>query len=405
MSGAAAGATNAAAEARRLAHALAAASDQALTRAVAVFDRLAERREADQVLDAARPRLRRLRPPRPITLPRLLFLPLDGVIEDAKGWKRSAGSLPRSALPPIATMLREAIAPEAAEIEAAIADATFSDLAAVGRAGGRLWQAAAEAAPRLEPPTAWGETGLRTMDFRNAITLCSGVWRHAAPLWAALAEAREGPPETLVRAAMEDAAAEEAIIREAMLATLLMKAARPGTVANAAARALPGPAIEAALERWMEESKPDFAVGDAQGAARLAEDFVRAIEDLETSGALRHPERRQRLQALRSEVSEACRETYAATIARSVIEPLKAQGTRLSDAAASAMEEAARSLRRLDLAGRSLGGGIAYDSVLRRVIDAFAELHTAAEANPADLARLTEILAGPEAAMKLLDPG
>lgn len=398
-------ASSTAAETRRLAQALAAASDEALTRAVAVFDRLPDRREADRILDAARPRLRRLRPPRPITLPRLLFLPLDGVIVDARAWKRTPGRLPRSALLPLAAAVRTAIGAEAAEIEAAFAGATFADLATIGRAGGALWRAAAAVAPSLAPPPQWQETGLTAADFQAALALSAGVWRHAGPLWAALAAARDGPPEPLIRAAMEAAAGEDATVREAMLATLLLKAAQPGTVAAAAARFLPAAAVDAALERWMAESRPDFAVGDARGAARLAEDFLRAIADLETSGALRRPEQRQALQAMRSEVAEACRTTYAETAARDIVAPLKAMGARLSDAAIGAMEAAARALRRLELAGRSLGGGTAYDSAVRRLTETFAELRAAAAAHPADLARLVEILAGPDEAMKLLDCG
>lgn len=393
------------AEARRLGHALAAASDEALSRAVAVFDSLPQRREADRLLDAARPRLRRLRPPRPITLPRLLFLPLDGVIDDAKDWKRAPGRLPRSALLPIAAAVRSAIGPRADAIEAEFAGATFSDYNTITHAGGRLWQAAAEASNGLKPPAEWTGTGFTAADFRNAVTLSAGVWWHAGPLWAALAAAHDGPPEALVRTAMESAATEDAMVRQAMAATMLLKAACPGTVATVVGSALPGSAAETLLDHWMEASKPDFTQHDAKGACRLAEDFVRAIENVEASGAIQQPERRQRLQALRSAVSEACHETYTATFVSSVIEPLRTQGTQISDAEITTMEDSARSLRRLEVAGRSLGGSARYDVTLRRMTEILTNLRNSAAARPADVARLTEIVAGPEAALKLLDAG
>ncbi|GGJ09502.1 hypothetical protein GCM10011320_15620 [Neoroseomonas lacus] len=68
-----------------------------------------------------------------------------------------------------------------------------------------------------------------------------------------------------------------------------------------------------------------------------------------------------------------------------------------------AMETKARALRRLEQAGRQLVGGPTHDAVLRRIVDGFGMMRAAPGANPADLASLTEILAGPEAALRLLD--
>lgn len=163
------------AEQRRLTHAVASASDDALARVVAVFDRMADRREADRLLDAARPRLRRLRPPRPIAFTRLLFLPLDGVVADARRWKRADGGLPRSALPALGDAVRVAIGVEAGAIEAGFAGRSFADLPAVDAAGRRLWRAAAGAAARLVPPPGWEGSGLGEAEFRHCVALAAGV--------------------------------------------------------------------------------------------------------------------------------------------------------------------------------------------------------------------------------------
>ena len=394
-----------AAEQRRLTHAVAAASDATLARVVAVFDRLTDRREADRLLDAARPRLRRLRPPRPIAFTRLLFLPLDGAVVDPRAWKRQDGTLPRSALPHLAEAVRAAIGAEAIAIEEAFAGATFSDAALVGGAGLRLWRAAAQSGTGLKAPPYWGTTGLSAADYEHCAKLSLRVWTHAKPLWAALAAAREGPPEPLVRDAMTAAASEEPMVIEAILATILLKAARPGTVAAAAAasRATPAGMTERVLDRWLEDCQPDFPPGDPVGAAQLAEAFAEAIEDLENSPAGRRPERRQRVAALRRHADETCRATFVDATTKALIEPMAKQGGRIDAAGIHALERTARSLKRLEQAGRNLGGGTAYDAALRRMTDAFAAMRAAPDANIADLARLTEILAGPEAAMRLFD--
>ncbi len=392
-----------AAEQRRLTHAVAAASDQALAGIVALFDRMPDRREADRLLDAARPRLRRLRPPRPITLPRLLFLPLDGVIAEPRSWRRQDGGIPRSALVPIAQAASEALGAEAAAIEALCAGRNFAELRTVDAAGRRLWRGAAEVAGRLAAPPVWAASGLAPADFRHAMTIAAGVWRHADALWAALLAARDGPPAAIVRDTLAAAAAEDPMVPEAMLATILLKAAKPGSVAAAAARTGPPGTAERMLDRWLDDCDPEIRGSDPQGAARLAEEFAEALEDLEACPAGRHPERRQRLAALRREVGESCRGAYAEAATQALLEPLARPGPPPNDTAMQALESTARALKRLEQAGRVLGGGAAYDTATRRVVDAFGALRAAPGANRADLARLTEILAGPEAALRLLD--
>jgi hypothetical protein len=136
------------------------------------------------------PRLRRLRPPRPIAFARLLFLPLDGAIADPRTWKRSDGGLPRSALMGLADAVHRATGPEATAIEDAFAGRSFADLPAVDAAGRRLWRAAARVAPSLAPPPGWAGSGLGDADFRHCAALSAGVWRHADLLWTALLAAR-----------------------------------------------------------------------------------------------------------------------------------------------------------------------------------------------------------------------
>lgn len=394
-----------AAEQRRLMHAVAASSDKALAGVVALFDSMTDRQEADRLLDTVRPRLRRLRPARPITLPRLLFVPVQGVIAEARSWHRQEGGIPRNALVPIAEAIRVALGAEAQAIEALFAGHNFGELRSVDAAGRRLWRGAAAVAASLVQPPCWEAAGLAAADFRHAMTIAAGVWRHADPLWAALVAARDGPPEAMVRDAVTAAAAEDPMVQEAILATLLLQAAKPGSVAAAAAAARIGPAAttERVLDRWIDGCSPDIAVADPLGSARLAEEFVEAIDDLEACPAGRRPERRQRLAALRRDVGEACRSVFADGAKGSLLAPLARPGPPPDDEAMLAFEETARALKRLERAGRSLGGGQAYDVALRQIVDGFRAMRAGPNSSPADLARLVEILAGSEAALKLLD--
>ncbi|GGJ09507.1 hypothetical protein GCM10011320_15630 [Neoroseomonas lacus] len=82
-----------------------------------------------------------------------------------------------------------------------------------------------------------------------------------------------GPPDVLVQDALTAAAAEGPMVPEAILATLLLKAAKPGSAAAAAAAARIGPpgAAERMLDRWIDGCNSDITIADPQGSARLGE--------------------------------------------------------------------------------------------------------------------------------------
>lgn len=167
-------------ETRHLVYALASASDMALTNVVEILDGLPNRLEADRLLDAARPRLRQIRPARSLQFTRLLFLPLDGAIVDNKEWRRGDARLPRTALPGIAEALRLSMKGEAERLEESFSGKNFQDLGVVDRAGRALWAAAGVHAPNLQPGPNWEKTGLRPEDFTALVQMAAPVWRHAA---------------------------------------------------------------------------------------------------------------------------------------------------------------------------------------------------------------------------------
>lgn len=398
--------------ARQISHALAGASDATLARVVAMLDGLAVRGDADRLLDAARQRLRRLRPPRPLAFTRLLFLPLDGAILPAADWQRGSGQVPRSAMGPIAAAMRAALGAEAEAIDAACAGHSFADLPTVDRVGRGLWEIAAHHGARLSRPANWeAETGLRPEDFAPLAALAAGVWRHAGPLWTAMLAARGGPPDALVREALAGPLGANEKIFSTALATLLLRAARPGSVAAVAAGMSPQatPLAERVLDLWIESCAPELPQDDPGNAAEMAEEFGQAIEDLEASPMARHPARRRALHALRRGTDEACRAVFARAVEERLLIPvLKADG---EDAAAvDALEAEARLLKRLEVAARRVGSPDVYDRALRRIAETLIGL-SAAPAGPTarltatDLARIAEILVGPEIALAVLRPG
>jgi hypothetical protein len=215
-------ARNQLAETRHLIHALASASDMALAQVIEILDRLPDRSEADRLLDAARPRLKQIKPSRSLQFTRLLFLPLDGAISDNKDWQKGDARLPRSTLQPIADALRLAMGPEAERLAASFQGKFFHDTPIVDRAGRALWAAAARLAPVITPGPRWERTGLRPDDFAPLVQLAAGVWRHADPIWIAVQLAGWGPPDDAVRAALSPMADEDSPAFSMALATLML---------------------------------------------------------------------------------------------------------------------------------------------------------------------------------------
>ena len=395
------------AETRHLIHALASASDMALAQVIEILDRLPDRSEADRLLDAARPRLRQIRPSRSLQFTRLLFLPLDGAISDTRDWQKGDARLPRSALPAIAEALRLAMGHEAERLEASFNGKSFHDAAAVDRIGRILWGVAARLAPSLKPGPRWDRTGLREADFVALVQLASGIWQHAAPLWAAIQQAGWGPPDEAVRAALSPFAGDNSPAFGMALATLMQKATNPGQVAREAARMSDraGSVADAAVDDWLERARVQLPGEDIVTAAIFAESFGRAFQDMENAPATRNPRRGARLVQLRQEAEVTCRLTYEEGLEIHILRQLPSLCASATPELILAMEGQARALRRIENIGRRYGIDHGYDGAGKRIAAALEAATKALEPGgitKLDLARLTEILLGPEAALALL---
>lgn len=297
--------------ARELGVAMGLADDAALLRVVAILDGLRHRGDADAALEQVRTRLRTLRPPRPLSFGRLLFLPLDGAILPPARWRRGEPALPRSALGVLAEAVRRGLGDRAAPLTTACEGNTTAATATIRRLGAALWPLAADALPP-NAPADWPTTGLATADYPPLAALCRPLWAQGLSLWDACAAA-EGPPEHLVEVALAPLLPAGPKPLAAALATLLAHASAPGRVLQVAARLDPQarPVALQALDAMLDQAMPDLDRLDIQGATEASLALALRLDDLARCSLL-GTDRQRRVHALRHAAEEACRERFVA---------------------------------------------------------------------------------------------
>jgi hypothetical protein len=370
---------------RAVAQDLQAAEAAKLARVVAMVDALASRGAADEVIAPLRPRLLALRPPRPLRLARLLFLPLDGVILPAAAWRRGSPAVPRSVLAPVATHLRALARPEVAAVEEAAAGATTADSARLLAAGQMLWPLAADRLMHAPPPADWAESaGLQPADFKAIIVNIATVLFCAAELHGIAAGQVANPQEALT-ALVGEAAARRPAGLPTLMAVLLAQWPDCTALLTATERV--------AGLRQASDAAIDFALGTIAAAPPLPPDMAAAELELRRAVLLLEAcdgrttqtiERSQRLRDLRQRFEQEARSSF---------------DTALADLA-EGDEARARDLRRFEATARRVGTRTNYDRALR---DAVERLRPGSD-DPArmDKLRLVEILAGPEVAFAML---
>ncbi len=148
---------------RELTRELAVARDAQVAKVVALVDAMRERGAADELIAPLRARLHHLHVDRPLRLGRLLFLPLDPVIVDTRGWRPGQPAVPRGVLGPLLVLVRDRLGVAVNAIEGLIAGHGTTDAGVVSRAGRMLWPLAArvlQAAAGGMAPGGWGEDGV-----------------------------------------------------------------------------------------------------------------------------------------------------------------------------------------------------------------------------------------------------
>lgn len=379
------------------------ASDEQLVRVVGLLDGLEARGSADALIAPLRDRVAQLQPARPLSFGRLLFTPVEPLLLPAPEWTRGALGVPRTALAPLAAQVRASLGERTTEIDAHIAGGRCDDADLVLSAGTRLWPAAAATLDRASAPAGWGEaTGLGAADHAAiartiACVLAEAVWIHTS--MRACAEGVGPSAEDVLARLTAAVSGRHPDAEEPLLAVVLARfPGATGLIAPAAVRTTrSAQPIEAAVGFLLDrlEALPLSGAGaiETETAVQQAADL---LDGLEAPGPGQRPSGKPRIERLRRVLDERCRARFADELAHHVLAPL-AQGA--AQGQIEALEETARRLRRLELAGRRLGGGEHYDRIVRAAV---RDIGASMPGSLVERARLVEILAGPDAALALL---
>ena len=109
--------------------------------------------------------------------------------------------------------------------------------------------------------------------------------------------------------------------------------------------------------------------------------------------------RRERLNGLRQRIHEGCLSLFAGQLSSDFLEPLRAA----NGGDAWDLEAATRGLRTLETEARRMGGGSEYDGLLKNAAQSVRDAGARGALGQASQLRLMELLAGPDAALALLD--
>jgi len=393
--------------------------DDRLRQVMRLVEGSRQRRTLEPALAALRPRLRRLRPERPLTLPRLLTVPFEAALacgcDDGRPF-----SIDRAKLHDWHATMLDGLDKSTRDAAAAVlADRRADDHRAILAAGRIVWPQAARLLAAAQPI---GETAAeRTARHRAADLL--GIAVELVPLLdrlrpplervdaeqkasvaALLALAESGPPDRL-----------------ATLAMLLMRAAAQPAALAGPLLALAPPALRAplrpVLDVLLDGHRADLerrleavaAAGD-RPLELLADELWRLADALVGPPNAPAPEAGPdpATMALRQQAATVAEAHYAATVA-SVVEALPEAGHGTRAAAVKEREQAARRLARLGLAARRLAPQAPIqrltEAALHRLLAPVAAADgAAAQPISVDDARLVEILLGPDAAWQLLRP-
>ncbi|MCA3302078.1 MAG: hypothetical protein INF98_07920 [Roseomonas sp.] len=385
------------------------ASDSVLQQVVAVLEAVPSRTMLDPIIEAARPRLKLLRPPRPITFARILFLPFDGAVVPLKEWSMGSAKLPRPALMPISEAIRAAMGPEAEKISANLGGRSFFDVLQVDSEGRTLWAEAARLAPTLSFPKGLPAAGLDAAQSEQLLELAAGIWRHADGIWEAKLACFSGPSSELVAAALKGPAEEGEAVFSIALLSLLDRAQSPGSVLATAARLSPiaSNIADEKLRELQTAPLPILPAEDPVRAAHIAAEYVALLKEFENLLSGRSKERQAVITPLMQDIGEAIKEVTQQIIQRQFLPALNEPNAKRRAAVVLNIEILARALGRLEEAGRRAGRFEAFDKLkvshavkLRSILNGLdgggLQRH--------DVIRIADILLGAEKAMELAAP-
>ena len=398
---------------RDLARDLRDASDSAILRVTKVIDRLPDRGAADRLLEGLRPRLSALRPPRPMTFSRALFIPLDPVIVPAAEWRSQTGAVPRSIIAPVAALIQPAHS-DASDVLAC--------LAAGRRPEPEFWREAADILGTRPIPADWSLpdfqscTGIRPQALPGLLAAIRLVFSNAA-LFGPSRHAVSPSPEQ-IRPVLLEAARAGAASWSVVLALLFEISTAPaalvdivlGIAGETRLAAQLGDSLQQVVAGVVEKlDRPSPKAGEAAPLTDAALDAQsRCAARIAGFSALRGDMVgfARSLTQRRQEIADACSVQLACGLksAADSCTPETPETPDMEQAAAERLESRLLALRRLELAARPLADAQTRERLLAQAAAAYCGNEGPDWLTQADRLRFCEILVGAEAALRLVGP-
>ena len=392
-------------EARGLGETIETTSDEALAKIVALVDRLSNAELHERLLGPSLPRLKRLRPPRPASLKRLLFLPLSGALIDPAQWRRVAGRIPRHAISPLMDALKLVLGPKLDALALELRNGSLEDPQLIDTTGRSLWLEASQATARMTPGPSWALAGLNERDFDAILELAHGLWRHASPLWDGMREISGNCLPDVLRSALLGPAQEGRLVFTAALNALLQRASQPSILLSIHSNFGPQmeTVIEETLNEWITTTLPILIEDDFETGARLAAEIGAVISTLDTLPRLNTRQIAPMLPTHRRNLDQFCRNTYREIVTVHITQQLLDLSPNKSDILEE-VEAMARLARKVEDTGRRLGSQQVYLAVQEDFRAQMGKLLRSdnASVSEQEVARIEEVLVGRESAELLL---
>lgn len=403
-------------------------NDRKLLQTVALIDRLPKRGAVDDLLAPVRPRLRQLKPPRPLTLRRLLTFPLEELLVPAVAWRPGSPRLSRDLLGAIHDSVIAGLQPDLVrDIEQRIAGHTMRDRAVVQTAGKQLWPAAAEALGATLPPSAGGGDG-RGRNRRQQLEIATELLRIGPVLAAVFLALPEKPLRQVDEGQLKRlgdflkeleglggralALGAEALGQRlgdaaAMLHVLQHAGDGKASALRLSAAADAGRRVVTELDETTEQLRR----AGRQPATALADEVIQLVGTLSAleAGPPDLPVDRASLKQITQKAAKAVEGHLQNVVYGEVLDGFKALASPdIDEAAILEVEAAARAARKLGAAGRQLGLNGQIDLVVKSALDDYRRVIVKTgnaeddDEQVMDQLRIVEIVFGADAASELL---
>ncbi len=418
----------------QIAETLRRASDPQLIRIMTYIDRLPTRRRVDDLVSHVRDRLAAVRPPRPLTLARVLALPFADLLAETALAAASPRLIPRNVMSGLHGLLPQALdARRRVDLEARISDRTLNDHAIVHEVGAVLWPAMAHALQGvLRAPASRSEGALLTC--RPQLPMLVEILNHGTAIAGYLDElpARPiGPWLPVEYQAARNLLATARTVSDSLARSCFMMLMRRSAAPEELFTLVSDPELslpDALRQRLLEEAgltcvaeaetMTDHMTGTAERSAAMAARAAQRLATLVTAMERAPPGSAvtgQRLSAIRTRACAAITQAFTHSLETELPHAATLLGGSrpARDEDVLAAEGLARSIRKIELAGARLGLGRRLDASLHdRISDCTrrvsGRLKNTADTPGGPLAvvmddlRFIEILFGADAAMKLL---